>query len=83
MNVGYMREKIAKAYDGPRWKERVACMPDNQVIAIFYSFKKKGLFDSISYMKKEIKPEPVQITIWDILREKENADGLLSVEGYH
>lgn len=73
MNVEYMRSQISKVYDGPRWKARVNLMPDNQVIAIYYSFLRTGKFDKKEVKKLMSKPEEIQISIWDILKENTNA----------
>lgn len=42
MDVSQMREKCAEAYDGDRWKNRVKYMPDNQIIALYYSLRQRG-----------------------------------------
>lgn len=42
MDVRNMREHILKMYPGERWKDKVARMPDSQVMAIYFSMKKKG-----------------------------------------
>lgn len=59
MNVNEMRNYILKMYPGPRWVDKVAHMNDNQVMAIYFSMKKKG--------QKPIKenPKEKQITIFD------------------
>ena len=41
MSPEQMREEIAKAYNGQKWKDKVAQMPYNQIIAIYYSLKKR------------------------------------------
>ena len=41
-NVNEMRNYILKMYPGPRWTEKVARMGDAQVMAVYYSMKKKG-----------------------------------------
>lgn len=40
-----MRQRVADAYDGLSWKEKVERMPDYQVVAIYYKFLKDGKFD--------------------------------------
>lgn len=37
MRVEQMREKISGVYDSVGWRNRVAFMPDNQVIAIYHT----------------------------------------------
>lgn len=65
--VRVMREYVSALYPG-RWAERVANMPASQVIAIFHR----------TYHKPAVKtwdpPKEVQITIWDILKEKTGAN---------
>lgn len=39
MTIEQMRENISKAYPSDKWKFRVKTMPENQVIAIYYSFQ--------------------------------------------
>lgn len=36
MDISDMRYDIARAYPGPGWKKKVAAMPDDQVIAVYY-----------------------------------------------
>lgn len=57
MEVWQMREKIAEVYDGPAWRIKVSKMEDDQVIAIYYSFLEKGVFDG-RYPIKELKDTP-------------------------
>lgn len=47
MNVSEMRNRIAAVYDGPSWKAKVSRMPEDQVIAIYHSFLKKGKFNAV------------------------------------
>lgn len=45
MSVDDMRYSLSKVY-GPKaynWKKKVACMPNNQVVAVYLSFVKRGL----------------------------------------
>lgn len=39
MSVEQMRNEIKKPY-GPKWHKRVDKMPDKQVIAIYYRFRR-------------------------------------------
>lgn len=59
MNVSEMRNYILKMYPGPKWTEKVNGMRDDQVMAVYYSMKKKG--------QKPIsdKPDIRQATIYD------------------
>ena len=59
MNVSDMRNWLLKMYPGPKWLEKVARMPDNQVMAVYFSMKKKGQ-QPIKESKKE-----KQLTIFD------------------
>ena len=43
MNVNRMRVRVAECYPGPRWAKKVQLMNDDQVIAIFFRFSKKGI----------------------------------------
>lgn len=45
MTTEAMRAAITKVYDNPRWRDRVSRMPSYQVMAIYYDFKKRGLFN--------------------------------------
>ena len=42
LQISQMREKILEAYSGEGWKKRVRNMPNDQVIALYYKFLKKG-----------------------------------------
>lgn len=42
MTNDQMREKVAAAYDGDKWKQKVRRMPDDQIVAIYYRFLKSG-----------------------------------------
>ena len=58
-NINEMRNYILEMYDGPKWVEKVAHMRDNQVMAVYYSMKKKGQKPVSS------KPDIRQATIYD------------------
>lgn len=60
MDVRNMRDYILKMYPGDRWKDKVARMADSQVMAIYFSMKRKD-----QKPVKENKKEK-QLTIWDI-----------------
>lgn len=38
MSANAMRKEIAKLYKGDKWQERVAKMPDKQVLAIYQKY---------------------------------------------
>ena len=42
MTVSDMRELISSVYAGQKWKDRVRNMSEDQVIAIYWQFVKKG-----------------------------------------
>ena len=42
MTVDQMRKEIRKAYSGERWQLKIDKMLDDQIIAIYYKFKKEG-----------------------------------------
>lgn len=60
MDVSKMRDHISKMYPGDSWKHKVANMRDNQVMAVYFSMKKKGQ-EPIKENKKER-----QLTLSDI-----------------
>ena len=67
MDVEQMRDFIADLYPYDKWKDKVARMPEDQVMAIYFRNKDKKPVEK----KRPTKPkkvEPVQITIDDILR---------------
>ena len=35
MTIEQMRAEVAALYTGPKWKEKVARMPDGQILAIY------------------------------------------------
>ena len=37
-----MRDWVRSAYPGPNWKKKVDKMPDDQIIALYYSLVKQG-----------------------------------------
>ena len=43
MSVADMRAAIAKVYPGKSWKNKVARMADQQVMAIYFSFLRRKL----------------------------------------
>lgn len=75
MSVEEMRREIAIAHNGDGWKYRVSKMRDEQVIAIYYSFLKRGKFNPKKNKPQEKKTEDfvnktskgVQLSFDDIL----------------
>lgn len=59
MTVRDMRDYILSMYPGERWTHKVAEMDDNQVMAVYFSMKKKGQ-QPIKENKKE-----KQLSIFD------------------
>lgn len=59
MTVREMRDYILSMYPGERWAYKVAHMDDNQVMAVYFSMKKKGQ-QPIKENKKE-----KQLSIFD------------------
>lgn len=44
-NVAYMRGEIGKVYSSKKWKNKVAFMPPNQVIAIYNRMRESGTIE--------------------------------------
>lgn len=72
-----MRDVIAKMYDSESWRDKVRYMHDNQVIAIYYNFSKRGILNESSRNKqskiikeKEQKITQQQLSLFDLLNEK-------------
>ena len=60
-----MRSQLVSVYPGERWRNRVACMPDRQVIAIYKKLKEKG---ELHKHNKKAYEKVEQLTIWDIMK---------------
>lgn len=43
--MSFMRLAVSRAYRGDKWKEKVRAMSDQQVIALYFVFKERGMFD--------------------------------------
>ena len=56
-----MLEAVMGMYDSAEWKDRVLKMPKGQVIAIYKTSLKRGVFEKKA---KPLKPEGKQITIF-------------------
>jgi hypothetical protein len=41
-DIWHMRTKLIEVYRSDNWKQKVMRMPNDQVIAIYYRFKKAG-----------------------------------------
>ena len=71
MTVTEMRNAISDAYEGKGWKAKVACMHDDQVIAIYYSFLERGEFDKPKNQPVDEKAPDIvkQLSIFDFVKE--------------
>ena len=67
MTVDQMREKITDAYSGLGWKDRVARMEDDQVIAIYHTCEERGVFEKTSACRSLDGRRVKQLSIDDIL----------------
>lgn len=45
MTVEEMRYAISKVYPGDKWRNKVAKMPDNQIVALYCKFLEGGKFN--------------------------------------
>ena len=71
MTTQEMRNAISDAYEGKGWKARVACMYDDQVIAVYYSFNKPK-----NQPVTKDSPEIVkQLSIFDFVKEDKERMG--------
>jgi len=41
-NINAMRIFVSEQYSGKGWKEKVAKMKDEQIVKLYYTFKKRG-----------------------------------------
>ncbi len=69
-----MREAIRKVYDTRSWQNKVDNMYDDQVIAIYLNFEKRGILNKVMKKERPIvypKPlkEPVQLNIFDYVNQ--------------
>lgn len=71
VTINEMRKYISGQYDSLSWKQRVAGMPTNQVVAIYDSMKRREKNGS-PYKKKE---EYHQMDIWEWAYECNAAAG--------
>lgn len=85
MTVQQMRSAILKVYNTASWKKKVADMYDDQIIAVYHTFLKRGLIGKvvknerpvitaiIESSDREGTYEPhksQQLTIFDFIKEK-------------
>lgn len=64
MTVEQMRRAISEVYSGWGWKTKVARMYDDQVIAVYYNFQERGMFDKKPSDGRRVK----QLTIDDFIK---------------
>lgn len=64
MPISWYRNKVAHVpkYCGAKWQQKVNRMSDSQVMALYFSFKKRGYFDK---RKKNKEPTYTQLTLFD------------------
>ena len=73
MTIDQMRDEILEAYPGPRWREKVAKMDDDQVMALYFKFhanppkKKAEKKYEIKTGSIDEKAAAVQLSIYDML----------------
>lgn len=63
MPISWYRNKVAHVpkYCNATWQQKVNRMSDNQVMALYFAFKEKGLFDK----PKKSKESYTQLTLFD------------------
>ena len=57
MSIDQMRLAIAECYSGWKWKNRVANMAVNQVVAIFKKFEAEGRFNKPKKLQPVTQPK--------------------------
>ena len=72
-----MRNAISDAYEGRSWKAKVACMHDDQVIAIYYSFLERGEFNKPKNKPVDKKAPNIvqQLSVFDFVKEDKEKMG--------
>lgn len=65
-SIDSMRKRISEVYDSWIWRDKVAKMPDKQVMAIYYKMLETNK------LKKERKLRNKQLTLFDIFPEVMN-----------
>ena len=56
MTVREMRHAISKVYPGKSWKEKVADMPEDQVVAVYFNFEARNMFNKKIEPPRKKKP---------------------------
>jgi len=69
MTVEQMRNAISDLYPGWAWKQKVARMYDDQVIAIYRSCQERGQFNKPSPVRTHDGRRVKQLSIDDILKK--------------
>ena len=71
MTVTEMRNALSDAYEGERWKAKVACMYDDQVIAVYHSFLERGVFNKPKNQPVDEKAPDIvkQLSIFDFVED--------------
>jgi hypothetical protein len=70
-----MRSYISDVYPSRQWRERVAAMYEDQVIAVYHSMLNRGVFDKPTPLPDKFKnknfkqPQTKQLSIFDFLKE--------------
>lgn len=59
-----MRWIIKRAYSGQKWKNKVDCMSDEQVMAIYFRFERNGV-DKAPVKKKVKAPQQLTLEGWN------------------
>jgi len=73
MNIECMRAQLCEVYPYPRWRQKVACMHESQVVAIWKRLAKRDeLYRHEKAEKQAIKEH--QITIWEWMKENERTN---------
>lgn len=68
MTIEQMKSRIISVYDNKKWKDRVATMKPNQIVAIYKNFESSGKFNLHRVQKNEDKREAYhQMTIFEFM----------------
>lgn len=63
MQIEEMRKFVSDQYPGMGWKNKVRCMPDNQVLAIYRSMLQREARET---KKERLSQGEHQMTIWEL-----------------
>lgn len=66
MNINEMRLYVMQAYPGPKWAQRVAKMPNNQVIAVFRSIQNRKSLKKEMGEQSKSDEQYRQMTLWEV-----------------